>query len=219
MAGAGWEGDLLSQETYDYAKYAQYRAQHPDLKLPDLSTPKTGNNVGKVVSETSVTLPTITVTANPPPQPETATEVGFWGAVGEWVHGGLDAAGLIPWLGAVPDLLNAGIYNAEGDFVNAGISAVAAIPVMGDAALAGKCAAKGGELAVKEGEKLAAKETEKLAAQAAKEAEENAAKEADEKVTEHAEKKAGKDAEKEAGEEKTGDGKKVKQKKKMKCGE
>ncbi|WGS51149.1 hypothetical protein LFL96_06500 [Paraburkholderia sp. D15] len=38
-------------------------------------------------------------------------------------------------------------------------------------------------------------------------------------MAEHAEKKAGKDAEKEAGEEKTGDGKKVKQKKKMKCGE
>ncbi|WGS51125.1 hypothetical protein LFL96_06375 [Paraburkholderia sp. D15] len=217
--GQDGKGDLLSQETYDYGKYAQYRAQHPDLKLPDLSAPKTGNTVGKVVGETSVTLPTITVTANPPPKPETATEVGFWGAVGGWVHGGLDAAGLIPGLGAVPDLLNAGIYAAEGDFVNAGISAVAAIPVVGDAALAGKYAVKGAELAVKESEKLAAKETEKLAAQAAKEAEEKAAKEAEEKAAEQAEKKAGKDAEKEAGEEKTGDGKKVKQKKKMKCGE
>nr|WKF59090.1 hypothetical protein HUO10_003599 [Paraburkholderia busanensis] len=192
--GQDGKGDLLSQETYDYGKYAQYRTQHPDLKLPDLSAPKTGNTVGKVVGETSVTLPTITVTANPPPKPETATEVGFWGAVGGWVHGGLDAAGLIPGLGAVPDLLNAGIYAAEGDFVNAGISAVAAIPVVGDAALAGKYAVKGGELAVKESEKIAAREAEKIAA---KQAEEKAAKELAEKETRQAEK----DAEKSAGEE------------------
>jgi hypothetical protein len=207
-AGQDGNGDLLSQETYDYGKYAQYRAQHPELNLPDFSAPKTGNTIGKVVGEASVTLPTITVTANPPPAPETAAEGGFWGAVGGWVHGGLDAAGLIPGLGAVPDLLNAGIYAVEGDYVNAGISAVAAIPVVGDAALAGKYAVKGGELAVKEGEKLAAKEAEKLAAQAAKEAEEKAAKEAAEK----AEKEA---AEKEAGE----DGAKVKKQKPHKdCG-
>ncbi|NDV73507.1 hypothetical protein [Burkholderia cenocepacia] len=205
--GRDGTGDLLTQETYDFDRYAQYRADHPDLKLPDFSPPKSGNTIGKVVGEPSVTLPTITVTANPPPKPETPAEGGFWGAVGGWVHGGLDAAGLIPGLGAVPDLLNAGIYAVEGDYVNAGISAVAAIPVVGDAALAGKYAAKGGKLALKESEKLAAKEAEKLAA---KEAEEKAAKEAAEKTSKKTEKEAAKEGE---------DGAKSEGKDNLKCGD
>lgn len=52
----------------------------------------------------------------------------------EILHGGLDLAGLIPVLGAAPDLLNVGIYIIEGDFTSAGISAVAMIPVFGEAA-------------------------------------------------------------------------------------
>jgi hypothetical protein len=41
----------------------------------------------------------------------------------------LDVLGFVPGLGAIPDLINAGIYAAEGDAVNAGLSAVAAIPL------------------------------------------------------------------------------------------
>ncbi|GAB2909704.1 hypothetical protein GCM10027093_54770 [Paraburkholderia jirisanensis] len=213
-AGQDGKGDLLSQQTLDYDQYGQYRLQKPDLHLPDLSPPKSGNTVGKVVGKSSITLPTITVTANAPVKPETAAEGGFWGAVGGWVHGGLDAAGLIPGLGAVPDLLNAGIYAVEGDYVNAGISAVAAIPVVGDAALAGKYAVKGGELVAKEGERLAAKESAKVAEQVAKEAEEKAAKEA----TEKAEKEAAENAEKDAAKEGE-DGAKSEGKDELKCGD
>jgi hypothetical protein len=213
-AGQDGKGDLLSQETFDYERYGQYRLQNPDLHLPDLSPPKSGNTVGKVVGKSSVTLPTITVTANAPVKPETAAEGGFWGAVGGWVHGGLDAAGLIPGLGAVPDLLNAGIYMVEGDYVNAGVSAVAAIPVVGDAALAGKYAVKGGELVAKEGERLAAKESAKVAEQVAKEAEEKAAKEAAEK----AEKETAENAEKDAAKEGE-DGAKSEGKDELKCGD
>lgn len=52
----------------------------------------------------------------------------------EMLHDALDLAGLIPALGAVPDLINAGLYVIEGDWMNAGISAVAIIPIFGDAA-------------------------------------------------------------------------------------
>jgi hypothetical protein len=55
---------------------------------------------------------------------------------GPWeiVHGALAIAGLIPFLGVVPDAIDAGIYVIEGDWVSAGLSAVAIIPILGDAA-------------------------------------------------------------------------------------
>ncbi|MBV9789708.1 MAG: WXG100 family type VII secretion target, partial [Chloroflexi bacterium] len=49
------------------------------------------------------------------------------------VHGALDVAGFVPGLGAVPDLINAGIYAIEGDLGNAAMSGVAAVPIIGDA--------------------------------------------------------------------------------------
>ena len=194
----------LNQQQYEQMQ-KRLLEQELNVELPPFGSFQSGNTIGKVSGEAAVTLPTITVTANPPPKAETPAEGGFWGAVGGWVHGGLDAAGLIPGLGAVPDLLNAGIYTVEGDYVNAGISAVAAIPVVGDAALAGKYAVKGGELALKEGEKLAAEEAEKLAV---KEAEEKAAKELAEK--EAAEKETAKEGE---------DGAKSEGEDKLKCGD
>lgn len=56
---------------------------------------------------------------------------------------GLDAAGFAPGVGAIPDLLNAGISGFRGDWGNAGLSALAAIPGVGDAAAAAKLANKG----------------------------------------------------------------------------
>lgn len=53
-------------------------------------------------------------------------------------HGILDGIGLIPVVGEVADLANAGWYAAEGDYVNAGLSAASAIPVAGYAATAAK---------------------------------------------------------------------------------
>ena len=51
---------------------------------------------------------------------------------------GLDIAGFIPVVGAVFDVVNAGIYAARGDYASAALSAVAAIPGIGDCAAAAK---------------------------------------------------------------------------------
>jgi len=59
------------------------------------------------------------------------------------VQDGLSIAGFIPGLGAIPDLVNAGIYGLRGKPVEAGISAVSAIPGIGDLAGAGRMAGKG----------------------------------------------------------------------------
>jgi hypothetical protein len=59
-----------------------------------------------------------------------------WGDGAAAVHTGLDVAGLLPGVGAVPDAINAGLYAVEGDYGNAALSAAAAIPGIGDGATA-----------------------------------------------------------------------------------
>lgn len=68
----------------------------------------------------------------------------------------LDAAGLVPGFGAIPDLLNASISALRGDWGAAGLSVLAAVPVIGDAATAAKFAQKGVKAAkaVKKAEKV-----------------------------------------------------------------
>ncbi|MGM0501838.1 MAG: YwqJ-related putative deaminase [Bacillota bacterium] len=60
---------------------------------------------------------------------------------------GLDIAGMIPAVGAVADLANAGIAAARGNYAEAGLSLVAAIPGIGQLAAAGKLGTKAGKVA------------------------------------------------------------------------
>lgn len=55
----------------------------------------------------------------------------------------LDVAGFAPGVGAIPDLINAGISALRGDWLGAGISIVAAVPGIGDAVAGAKIARKG----------------------------------------------------------------------------
>jgi hypothetical protein len=89
------------------------------------------------------------------------TDGGGGGGVMGWVHHGLDGAGFVPGLGAVPDLLNAGIYAAQGNWGEAAWSTGAAIPLGGDAAKAGKM----GKEAVEEGIERAGKHEAKEVAE------------------------------------------------------
>lgn len=59
----------------------------------------------------------------------------------------LDAAGMVPVLGAVPDLINASISVLRGDWVGAGFSIVAAVPGVGDVVGGAKIAYKGAKIA------------------------------------------------------------------------
>ncbi|WP_334076234.1 DUF6531 domain-containing protein, partial [Paenibacillus sp. A14] len=76
---------------------------------------------------------------------------GFW----DKIQTGLDVLGMLPGVGAVFDVLNAGISLARGDVVGAGLSLVCMIPGVGDAfgaaRLAGKAASKIGKAVVKFG--------------------------------------------------------------------
>jgi hypothetical protein len=88
----------------------------------------------------------------------------------------LDAAGMVPLAGAVPDLLNAAISACRGNWLDAGISLLAAVPGAGDVVGGAKIAkdgvklakatqktAKGSEKVILVAEKRAAKVEEQIA--------------------------------------------------------
>lgn len=157
------------------------------------------------------------VTPDTPKEVQAAQEgKGIWGMVSGPVHFVLGAAGFIPGLGAVPDLLDAGVYALEGDMISAGLSAGAAVPFAGDAVKAGTIVGKAGKQVAKAAAEKVAKEA---AEKVAKETAERLAKEAAEKAAkEAAEKKITKEAgEAAAGGVKKGNGVKVKGKGKGPC--
>ena len=72
------------------------------------------------------------------------------------VHGALDVAGFIPGVGAVADLLNAGVYALEGNYAEAAFALAAAVPGVGDAAKAARMAREGAEMLARHGDELLA---------------------------------------------------------------
>lgn len=76
----------------------------------------------------------------------------------------LDAAGMVPFFGAVPDLANAVISACRGNWMDAGLSVVAAIPGAGDAVGAAKLVKNGAKMAQKANKaQKAAKTADKVA--------------------------------------------------------
>jgi len=71
------------------------------------------------------------------------------------VHGALDVAGFIPVVGAVADVLNAGIYLAEGNYEEVAWAMAAAVPGVGDAAKGARMAKKAAEQLVEHGDEAA----------------------------------------------------------------
>jgi hypothetical protein len=70
---------------------------------------------------------------------------GGGGGIGGLFHGVLDVAGVVPLIGEVADLVNAGWYALEGDMLNAGLSVAGAIPLVGWGATGTKYALKYGD--------------------------------------------------------------------------
>ncbi len=106
-----------------------------------------------------------------------------WERVSGVVHTVLDIAGFIPGLGAIPDLINAGLYAAEGDWKNAALSSTAAIPLAGDAVKGTSMVVKGGKELFEAGAKKAVREgAESAGEKAVKEGLEAAGKQGDEAI-------------------------------------
>ena len=73
-------------------------------------------------------------------------EGGFMQDASGIIHGGLGVAGMIPGVGNIADLADAGLYALEGDKVGMGLSLAAAVPGVGLGVGAGKLAKAGGNI-------------------------------------------------------------------------
>jgi predicted ribonuclease toxin of YeeF-YezG toxin-antitoxin module len=115
--------------------------------------------------------------------------MGFFSSISDTIHTGLDVAGMVPAIGEVADLANAGFYAIQGDTLNAGISLAACIPIGGQLATGGRLAVKAGKEVLETGaKKVLKKEAKEILEKEVKkevleEAEEAAAKNIGTKVT------------------------------------
>lgn len=150
--------------------------------------------------------------ANPPAKAETPAEISAVDAL-QLV---LDLAGMIPGVGAVPDLINAAISLMRGDFIGALFSAASAVPGAGDIAGAAKIA-KNAEKYLQAVKVIEAKVLPKLPAGMRKQLEEYLAK-VRSKVDDLLKKEKPEAPPKKA-KSKENDGSKSAGKKKLKCGE
>jgi RHS repeat-associated protein len=73
------------------------------------------------------------VIPEPKPEPQEKGSSVMDGLL-DWVQGGLDIIGMIPGVGDIVDVVNAGIYVLRGDLSGALISLAAAIPIVGSVA-------------------------------------------------------------------------------------
>ncbi len=179
------------------------------------STTPNGNTQGRVNGEAPATGKSAE-DSNAEVESETPAEDDTGDKILDGLQLGLDVVGLIPVVGEIADLANAGISLARGDYAGAALSLLSAIPFAGWLGTAGKVGRHGAKAAAE----ASAKATKEAAERAAKkEAADKAAKEAaQKKAKDAAEKKTADDAAKN-GKKKEESGGKGKGNKKLKCGE
>jgi hypothetical protein len=154
------------------------------------------------------------VTPDTPREVQAAQEKkGLWGMISGPVHVALGVAGFIPGLGAIPDVLDAGVYALEGDAINAALSLGAAVPLAGDAVKAGALAGKAGKQLLKAAEKKIAKQAGETVLKGADEVA-DAVRQTEKQIVKQGKQEAGEAA---AGSVKKGEGVKVKGKGKGPC--
>ncbi|WP_025804399.1 hypothetical protein [Pseudomonas chlororaphis] len=183
-------------------------------------TTPNGNTQGRVNGE-APTSGKSAEDSRTPVEAETPEEKKIGDKILDGIQLGLDVIGLVPVVGEIADLGNAGISLGRGDTVGAGLSLLSAIPFAGWLGTAGKVGRHGATAAVEASGKAAKEAAERAAKdKLAKEAAEKATKE--KAAKEAAEKKAQEEAQKLAqGANKPPNkpGGKGKGKKKLKCGE
>ncbi|MEZ4298798.1 MAG: hypothetical protein R3B70_27860 [Polyangiaceae bacterium] len=192
----GFNGELT------YEEYAELRKNQPDIDLPEMAPPgaaQPGNTTGRVVGEPP-TAPVAADEANPPVEAETEAEASTASKVLDGVQVGLDVIGLVPGLGEVADLTNAGISALRGDWVGAGLSLAAAIPFAGWFATAGKAAKRAGDI-VSAGRTVGREAAERVGKEVLEEGSERVGREVAEEAVEEGAERAGRDAAEEGAEQ------------------
>ncbi|HGW5537660.1 hypothetical protein [Pseudomonas aeruginosa] len=177
------------------------------------STTPNGNTQGRVNGEAPATGKSADG-SNAEVESETPAEEDTGDKLLDGLQLGLDVVGLIPVVGEIADLANAGISLARGDYAGAALSVVSAIPFAGWLGTAGKVGRRGAKAAGEASAKTVREAAEKKARE---EAQKKAKDEAEKKAKDEAAKKPKEDAARD--QNSGGKSKKNKTKEKGDCGE
>lgn len=174
--------EAFRMELADLDDIPTYTELYPSSRSGGAATTPNGNTLGRVNGET----PASGKAANDA-NTEVASETPAEGVTGEeildGVQLGLDIVGLIPVVGEIADIANAGISLARGDYAGAALSLVSAIPFAGYVGTAGKVVRH----ATKATAEASAKAAKEVAERSTKETAERTAREGSEQFTKHAE--------------------------------
>lgn len=162
--------ELFKRELADLQNVPTYAELYPPASHAGATTSPNGNTMGRVNGET----PAMGKSANGS-NPDVESETPAEGVTGEQVLDGLqlglDIVGLVPVVGEIADVANAGISLARGDYAGAALSLLSAIPFVGYVGTAGKVGRHGAKAAAealakaaKEGIKQVAKDVADKAA-------------------------------------------------------
>nr|WP_314477590.1 DNA/RNA non-specific endonuclease [uncultured Pseudomonas sp.] len=159
-----------------------YSELYPSSRSGGATTTPNGSTLGRVNGETAASGKAAD-DANAEVKSETPAEGITGDEILDGVQLGLDIVGLIPVVGEIADIANAGISLTRGDYAGAALSLVSAIPFAGYVGTAGKVVRHATKATVEASVK-AAKE---VAERSTKETAERTAREGSEQFTKHAE--------------------------------
>jgi len=174
--------EAFRKELADLEDIPKYTDIYPSLdkKVGGASTTPNGNTLGRVNGGAAADGDDAEH-SNPKVLSETPTEGFTDDEILDALQLGLDVVGLIPIVGELADVANAGISLSRGDYAGAALSLLSAIPFVGYAGTAAKVG-RHGATAIAE---ASAKATKEATDQAAKEIAERSAREISENATKH----------------------------------
>lgn len=169
----------LSEEQYEALRQEAFHKELADLKdIPTYTqlyassknsgstTTPNGNTLGRVSGETSA-IGDAAEYSNPEIESETPAECITGDEILDGLQLGLDIVGLIPVVGEIADVANAGISLARGDYAGAALSLLSAVPFAGYLGTAGKIGRHGAKAVAETSVKTFKEVVERTATEAA----------------------------------------------------
>ncbi len=91
-------------------------------------------------------MPLLSEIEIPEPEPEPPKKKGFWEKALDWTQTALDVVGMVPGIGTIANVVNAGIHVARGNYLDAGMCMLGAIPFAGTVVKGAKLIAGGAKM-------------------------------------------------------------------------
>jgi len=158
--------EAFRRELAELEDIPTYTQLYPSSRSGDADTRPNGNTLGRVNGETPASGKAAN-DANAEVESETPAEGVTGDEILDGVQLGLDIVGLIPVVGEIADIANAGISLARGDYTGAALSLVSAIPFVGYLGTAGKIGRHGTKAVVEGSVKTSKEVVERTAREAA----------------------------------------------------